>query len=71
MIDTCSSNQYFLGTFSKGIVFYTLGSVDGQGGMLYLKHYLLGEDNEDLWLSLGGYQSLFDYYDFNKRPAEQ
>jgi len=71
IIDTCSSNQYFLPTFSKGIVFYTLGSVDGQGGMLYLKHYLLGEDNEDLWLSLGGYQGLFDYYDFNKRPAEQ
>jgi len=71
IIDTCSSNQYYLANFTKGIVFYTLATVDGQGGLIYLSQYLRGKSNEEIWASLGGYQGSYDYYDFNKRPTEQ
>jgi hypothetical protein len=71
IIDTCSSNQYYLANFTRGIVFYSMNTIDGHGGLIYLKNCLQGNSNEEIWAALGGYQGSYDYYDFNKRPTEQ
>jgi len=71
MLDLCSTGQYYLDTFKRGVVFYTLGTVDSSGGIPFLKSSLLGENDYDTWLHLGESERLYDYYDFNKRPSEQ
>ena len=68
MIDSCSTSQYYLDTFQKGIVFYTLGTVDWQGGLIFLKKYLHGKSDEEIWATFGRTIRVYDYYDFNKRP---
>jgi hypothetical protein len=71
MIDTCSSGQYYLDTFKRGIVFYTLATVDSSGGITFMKGVLQGKSDDEIWMSLADYERLYDYYDFNKRPSEQ
>ncbi len=71
MFHTCSSFQYFASNFTKGIVFYTLANVDGAGGAMYLRAYLRGKSDAEIWATLQAYQPDYDYYDFNKRPSEQ
>jgi hypothetical protein len=71
MVDTCTSANYYLDTFQRGIVFFTKENTDGNGTFIYLENYLKGRSDEELWALLGAYQGIFDYYDFNKRPSEQ
>jgi len=66
----CSSGIYYLDTFNRGIVFYTLATSDAQI-FNYLKAYLEGKSDEQIWQTLQSYDPIFDYYDFNKLPSEQ
>lgn len=66
----CSSGIYYLGTFNRGIVFYTLATADAHV-YNYLKAYLEGKSDEQIWQTLQSYDPIFDYYDFNKLPSEQ
>jgi PKD repeat protein len=69
--DTCNAGNYYLGTFDRGIVFYTLNLSDGRAINLYLKAYLEGKTDEELWEIVQTYESVWDYYDFSKTPAQQ
>ena len=72
MIDTCSSGQYYLDTFNKGVVFFTLGTVDSNGGLFFLKDILDGKTDQEIGSHMGEYYfSLSDYFDFNKQPQDQ
>jgi hypothetical protein len=71
LIDACTSGMYYLGTFQHGSVFFTKENTDGSGGLHYLASLLQGNDVDELWASLGGYQGIYDYFDFSKRPYEQ
>ena len=71
LIDTCTSGNYYLETFHRGIIFFTKDNTDGNGTYVYLDNYLKGKSDQELWTMLGAYQGIYDYYDFNKRPFEQ
>jgi len=69
---SCNSGNYFLDTFQRGIVFYTLGTPSDYDGLHYLEAYLDGKTDYQIWQTLQSYgQPVFDYYDFNKKPSEQ
>ena len=71
LIETCASSQYYLDTFQRGIIFFTVANSDGSGLHVYLKNYLEGKSDEDIWAALGDYRGIYNYHDFNKRPSEQ
>jgi PKD repeat protein len=67
----CNSGNYYLDTFNRGVVFYTVGAGEGRGSCLYLKAYLEGKSDEEAWELIQNYDPVYDYYDFNKLPSEQ
>ena len=71
LIDTCTSGNYYLETFHRGIIFFTKDNSDGMGTYVYLENYLKGKSDEELWSMMGAYDGIYDYYDFSKRPDEQ
>jgi hypothetical protein len=72
LFDTCSVGIYFIGTFQRGLMFYSLDSSNGEGTYLYLKAYLEGKSNGEIWQILNyNTSTIYDYYDFNKLPAQQ
>jgi hypothetical protein len=71
LIETCTSSQYYLDTFQRGIIFFTVANSDGSGLHAYLRNYLEGKSDEDIWAALGDYQGIYNYHDFSKRPSEQ
>ncbi len=69
--EACNSGNYFLDTFSRGIVFYTVGNSVGEGFYYYLKNYLEGKSDLQIWQAMQARQAVYDYYDFNKLPSQQ
>jgi PKD repeat protein len=71
---SCNSGNYYLDTFNRGVVFYTLNLTNMSGGKvfyLYLKAYFEGRSNQQMWQILQDKEAVFDYYDFSKRPQNQ
>jgi hypothetical protein len=69
--DGCYSGQYFLGTFHRGLTFYTVNDSEMRGFETYLKLYFGGASDEQIWTALQRLQPVYDYYDFTKAPASQ
>ncbi|MEW6442899.1 MAG: hypothetical protein AB1640_18340 [bacterium] len=69
--DSCNVNNYFLDTFNKGTVFYTTGASVGYGAILYLRGYLEGKTDHELWEIVQDAEPKYDYYYFDKYPWEQ
>jgi hypothetical protein len=69
--DSCNSGNYYLDTLNRGIIFFTLDSSEHLGFNAYLKAYLEGKSNHEIWRILQGYSPIYDYYDFNKLPSQQ
>ncbi|MCE5187063.1 MAG: PKD domain-containing protein [Planctomycetaceae bacterium] len=70
---SCNSGNYYLQTFNRGIVFYSLDDTElgpGPGFSLYLRAYLEGRSNDEI-LAILQNKINCDYYDFNKRPQDQ
>jgi hypothetical protein len=68
---SCNSGNYFLDTFHRGVMFYTLGTSNDWDGLHYLEAYLDGKSDYEIWQALQNNQPVYDYYDFNKKPSEQ
>jgi hypothetical protein len=68
---TCYSGIYFTDTFKRGIMFYAVNNISGGSLSVYLKAYLEGKSDYDIWLALQNFEPDFDYYNFNKKPSEQ
>ena len=71
LFDACNVGIYYLDTFHRGLMFYTSVGSDGSGTYPYLKNYLEGKSDEEIWSAMQAVQSVYDYYDFTKRPSEQ
>ncbi|MBA4373991.1 MAG: hypothetical protein C0402_14165 [Thermodesulfovibrio sp.] len=71
LFDICSSGVYLLDTFHRGLMFYTLNSSDGSGMYIYLKAYLEGKSDSEIWQLLQQVPAMYDYYDFSKTPTQQ
>ena len=69
--DSCNSGNYFLDTFNRGVVFFTLKNSDGLGFIAYIKAHLEGKSNNEIWSIIQSYQPVYDYYDFTKPPSQQ
>jgi PKD repeat protein len=69
----CSSAVYYSDTFSRGKFFYaTDGTYDAEIAMAeYLKAYMTGKSDFEIWQILQSIEPLYDYYDFSKTPAQQ
>jgi hypothetical protein len=67
----CNSGNYYLDTFHRGKMFYTLNSATEDGIVVYLRAYLQGRSDNEIWQSLQNFDPAFDYYDFDKPPSEQ
>jgi PKD repeat protein len=69
----CDSVTYYTDTFQQGIFFYsTSGAAAGEVAMAeYLKAYIEGKSDYEIWEIIQSIEPLYDYYDFNKPPSEQ
>jgi PKD repeat protein len=71
---SCNSGNYFIDTFNRGTMFYTLNAsamTAVEGFSLYLQAYLQGKSDEEIWQGLQAFEPVFDFYNFNKLPSEQ
>jgi PKD repeat protein len=70
--ESCSTGPYYLETFNRGIVFYTLSSAGGYAAVPYLRAYMVeGKSDYELWRQSQDLEPKYDYYNFNKYPWEQ
>jgi hypothetical protein len=53
------------------LVFYTIGNSGFYGFIPYLKAYLEGKSDQEIWEIVQQFEPVYDYYDFNKFPDEQ
>ena len=68
----CTSGIYYLDTFHHGIEFYSVVSVGGgPSTMAYLKAYLEGKSDHEIWAIMQATEPAWDYCDFSKRPSDQ
>jgi len=68
---SCNTGNYYLDTFQHGIMFYTLAGSGGQPAYIFLKAYLEGKSDHEIWELIQDVQPSYDYYDFSRRPSEQ
>ncbi|MEM3035883.1 MAG: SGNH/GDSL hydrolase family protein, partial [Thermoplasmata archaeon] len=71
LYDACTVGSYYLDTFHRGIMFYTVASSNTYGIYRYLKAYWEGKSDNEIWQILQDFQPLYDYYNFDKLPSEQ
>ncbi len=69
----CDSAHYYTDTFQRGIYHYASGSTTlGEYAMVeYLKAYVDGKSDYEIWQILQTTEPKYDYYDFRKPPSEQ
>jgi hypothetical protein len=69
--ESCNSGPYYLGTFHRGLTFYTVEDATMNGFESYLKTYLRGDSDQQIWEAIQRIDPVYDYYDFTKSPADQ
>ena len=68
LYDSCNSGNYYIGTFHRGIMFYTVANNGSRGSALYLQAYLQGVPDEQIWEICQAFEPSYDYYNFNEAP---
>ena len=68
---SCSSGPYYAGYYNRGIMFYTVVSADTADFYTYIRDYLLGKSDEEIWADIQALQPVYDYWNFNLRPDQQ
>ncbi|MFC1676089.1 Ig-like domain-containing protein [Planctomycetota bacterium] len=68
LYDSCNSGNYYIGTFHRGIMFYTVTNCGSRGSVLYLQSYLQGLPDEQIWEICQAFEPCYDYYNFNQAP---
>jgi hypothetical protein len=69
--EACNSGNYFLDTFNRGVVFYTLNTANGMAYGTYLRNYVQGKSDQQIWEAMQAIEPVYDFYNFNKKPSEQ
>ena len=69
----CDSGHYFTDTFKRGTMFYALNtsSTGDSPVLVYLRSYLEGKKDHEVWQDLQSLDPIFDYYYFDRPPSEQ
>jgi hypothetical protein len=70
--ESCNTGNYYLDTFSHGIVFYTVNLSEGRAFFTYLGAYLDGNKTDrEIWELMQDREPVYDYYDFSKLSSDQ
>jgi len=69
--DGCLSGIYYLDVLHRGVEFYSTGDAYLSEYEAYLRTYLQGGSDAQIWAALQDLQPLYDYYDFSRSPTEQ
>ena len=69
-INSCMTEQYFLGKFTRGIVFYTIGGRDMANDPVreYIRNYLLGRSDDEILSAINEVNYIHGYYNFHLLP---
>lgn len=67
-MDSCYSGLYFMGTLHRGITFFTLDDSHSAGVLPYLRAYLQGASDAEIWAAMQAADPIHDYYDFTQPP---
>jgi hypothetical protein len=67
----CNTGIYFIDTFHRGLMFYTVNDSDMSGFDTYVERYLKGDSDAAIWTAMQKVQAVYDYYDFTKPPSQQ
>jgi len=71
MLNSCGSGYQYGEPFRHGIFFYTMTSVYGDNGVIFLRSYLQGKSDYNIWRDLQNVEPIYDYFDFSKAPSMQ
>jgi PKD repeat protein len=71
LLESCNSGDYYIQSVAHSKMFYTVGSSTGQGLLSYLRNYLLGYNDDQIWEAIQQVQAVYDFYDFNLHPDQQ
>ena len=69
----CDSAHNYTDTFGRGIMFYSV-TATGEGEIAmsqYLRAYMEGKSDYELWQIMQDVEPVYDYYDFTKTPSQQ
>ncbi|OHB53896.1 MAG: hypothetical protein A2Y10_14890 [Planctomycetes bacterium GWF2_41_51] len=69
LLESCNSADYYIQTIGRGLMFYTVGASAGEGSLAYLRLYLQGRPDQEIWEATQQVQAVYDYYNFNLPPA--
>jgi PKD repeat protein len=69
--EACNSGNYYLDTFKRGVVFYTLNTANGLAFSAYIRGYIAGKSDLRIWQEMQAKEPVYDYYNFNKTPTQQ
>jgi len=69
----CDTATYYTDTFQRGILFYANNSsaLGNDAMAAYLRAYVNGASDYEIWQIIQEIEPLYDYYDFTKPPSEQ
>ncbi|MDO8302164.1 MAG: PKD domain-containing protein, partial [Sedimentisphaerales bacterium] len=67
-LGTCTSGNYYMDTFHRGIMFYTVATIEHYTGVQYLNSYLKGLSDDDILTQVNNVQPVHEYYNFNLKP---
>ena len=68
LLESCNSADYYIQTIGRGLMFYTVGASAGEGSLAYLRLYLQGRPDQEIWQAAQQVQAVYDYYNFNLPP---
>lgn len=71
ILNSCGSGYQYGEPFRHGVFFYTMGSVYGDNGVIFLRSYLEGKSDYNIWRDLQNKEPIYDYFDFSKTPSAQ
>ena len=66
---SCNSGDYYIQSMAHGLMFYTTATSAGTGSLTYLRMYLLGYSDQQIWETIQQIEACYDYYNFNLPPG--
>lgn len=69
LYESCNSGDYYIQTLGHGRMFYTTATASGSGALVYLRMYLQGRTDQDIWSAMQQAEACYDYYNFDLPPG--
>ena len=68
LYESCNSGNYFIEVYDRALLFYTTRTSDGIGSISYLRAYLEGKNDEEIWEIIQDVEPSYDYCNFDVLP---